>query len=56
MPDTTTLTDLDALISDLDARITETTLPMPEASSEGCSGVCTVLVCDTAVICSGVVC
>ncbi|MFC9927808.1 hypothetical protein [Streptomyces sp. NPDC127190] len=56
MPDTMALTDLDALIGDLDARITESTLPAAEANSSGCSGVCTVIVCDTVVICSGVIC
>ncbi|MFI9159610.1 hypothetical protein ACIGXI_10425 [Kitasatospora aureofaciens] len=56
MPDTTALTDLDALIGDLDARITETTLPTPEASSGGCSGLCTVLICDTVALCTGIYC
>ncbi|MFI2205409.1 hypothetical protein ACH47Z_32435 [Streptomyces sp. NPDC020192] len=56
MPTTMELSDLDTLIGDLDARITESTLPTAEASSNGCSGVCTVIVCDTVVICSGFVC
>jgi hypothetical protein len=51
MPETLELDDLDALIGDLDARITESTLPTAEAYSEGCSGVCTVVVCGTVVIC-----
>ncbi|WP_327064600.1 hypothetical protein OG500_01985 [Kitasatospora sp. NBC_01250] len=54
MPDTMALTDLDALISDLDERITETTLPTPEASSGECSGLCTVA-CATVLICSGII-
>ncbi|WP_199829507.1 hypothetical protein [Streptomyces sp. MMG1121] len=56
MPETMQLSDLDTLIGDLEARITESTLPTPEADSSGCSGVCTVIVCDTAVVCSGVIC
>ncbi|MEV7602260.1 hypothetical protein AB0O91_33310 [Kitasatospora sp. NPDC089797] len=56
MPEITALTDLDALIGDLDARITETTLPTPEASTAGCSGLCTVLACDTVALCTGVLC
>ncbi|MEU2923575.1 hypothetical protein ABZ636_00710 [Streptomyces sp. NPDC007251] len=55
MPDTMALTDLDALIGDLDARITESTLPTAEADSSACSGLCTVIVCDTAVVCYGTV-
>ncbi|MFF7632940.1 hypothetical protein ACFZB9_07285 [Kitasatospora sp. NPDC008050] len=55
MPDTMLLTDLDALISDLDERITETTLPTPEASSGNCSGLCTVA-CATVLICTIIVC
>ena len=53
MPDTMELTDLDTLIGDLDARITESTLPTAEANSTACSGLCTIIVCDTVVICSG---
>ncbi|MEU2060909.1 hypothetical protein [Streptomyces sp. NPDC013455] len=43
--------DLDALIGDLDERITESSLPSTQAYTEGCSGLCTILICATAVIC-----
>ncbi|WP_199272971.1 hypothetical protein [Streptomyces broussonetiae] len=56
MPEIMQLSDLDALIGDLETRITESTLPSAEADTGGCSGVCTVIVCDTVVVCSGVVC
>ncbi|MDN3259774.1 hypothetical protein QWJ26_08095 [Streptomyces sp. CSDS2] len=56
MPEITQLTDLDALIGDLETRITEDTLLPSGAYTEGCSGVCTVIVCDTVVICSGIGC
>ncbi|MGN5381859.1 hypothetical protein ACQ4WX_46550 [Streptomyces lasalocidi] len=56
MPPTVELTDLDALIGDLDARITETAVPSAQADTGGCSGVCTVVVCDTVVVCSGFIC
>ncbi|WP_159048675.1 hypothetical protein [Streptomyces sp. NRRL F-4489] len=45
------LTELDTLIDDLDARITESELPSAEAYTEACSGVCTVIICNTAVVC-----
>ncbi|MEU9444666.1 hypothetical protein AB0D42_28055 [Streptomyces sp. NPDC048304] len=51
MPETMALTDLDALIGDLDARITESTLPTAEADSAECSGLCSVIICNTVVIC-----
>lgn len=51
MPVSTEFTDLDALISDLDERITESNLPTAQAVSEACSGVCTIIVCNTVVIC-----
>ncbi|GAA2658822.1 hypothetical protein [Streptomyces lunalinharesii] len=56
MPTTIELTDLDNLIGDLDARITESELPSAEAYTGGCSGVCSVAVCDTVLFCSGFVC
>ncbi|MCK7626060.1 hypothetical protein MUU72_23630 [Streptomyces sp. RS10V-4] len=56
MPTTIEPTDLDNLIGDLDTRITETELPSAQAYTEGCSGVCTVIVCDTVLVCSGVIC
>ncbi|MFH8336511.1 hypothetical protein [Streptomyces sp. AM6-12] len=51
MPVSTEFTDLDALIGDLDERITESNLPSAQAYSMECSGVCTVIVCGTVVIC-----
>ncbi|MCF6522986.1 hypothetical protein [Streptomyces sp. JJ36] len=45
------LTDLDALIDDLDERITDSELPTPEAVTAACSGLCTVVVC-TVIVCS----
>ncbi|MEU3830266.1 MULTISPECIES: hypothetical protein [unclassified Streptomyces] len=50
MPDIMELDDLDALIGDLDARISESTLPTAEADTAHCSGVCTILVC-TVIVC-----
>ncbi|MEV5599221.1 hypothetical protein [Streptomyces sp. NPDC052496] len=47
----TELTDLDELIGDLETRITETELPETEADTGHCSGLCTVVVCATVVIC-----
>ena len=42
--------DLDNLIDDIDARITESALPEDVSMDSGqCSGVCTVLVCTTIV-------
>ncbi|URM92229.1 hypothetical protein LUW75_22305 [Streptomyces sp. MRC013] len=49
MPDTLELSDLDALIDDLDERITETELPDVQATSEVCSLLCTIVVCASAV-------
>ncbi|MCP9959866.1 MULTISPECIES: hypothetical protein [Streptomyces] len=49
MPDTLELTDLDALIDDLDERVTETELPEAQATSEFCSLLCTIVVCASAV-------
>lgn len=46
------LTDLDALIDDLDERITDSELPTVEAYTGGCSGLCTIVVCATVVICA----
>ncbi|MEV3988590.1 hypothetical protein AB0J57_06745 [Streptomyces sp. NPDC049837] len=51
MPGTVELTDLDALIDDLDERITDSELPTVEAYTEGCSGLCTIVICGTVVIC-----
>ncbi|MEU0666599.1 hypothetical protein ABZ508_22040 [Streptomyces lavendulocolor] len=51
MPGTIELTDLDALIDDLDERITDSELPEARANSMQCSGVCTIVVCATVVIC-----
>jgi hypothetical protein len=51
MPVSAEFTDLDALIGDLDERITESDLPTAQADSVECSGVCTVVVCNTVVIC-----
>ncbi|WP_019546721.1 hypothetical protein [Streptomyces sulphureus] len=51
MPATIEATDLDALIEDLDARITETDLTEGGGGdSSGCSGVCTIVVC-TVIVC-----
>ncbi|CAL9353014.1 hypothetical protein [Streptomyces sp. enrichment culture] len=52
MPQTLELTDLDNLIDDLDTRITETELPDAQAYTEGCSGLCTIVICATVVICA----
>jgi hypothetical protein len=51
MPVSIDLNDLDSLIGDLDERITESSLPTTEAYTEGCSGLCTIVVCNTVVIC-----
>jgi hypothetical protein len=51
MPVSAEFTDLDALIGDLDERITESDLPTTQAYTEGCSGLCTIIVCNTVVIC-----
>ncbi|MFG3203843.1 hypothetical protein [Streptomyces sp. NPDC048192] len=51
MPVSAEFTDLDALIGDLDERITESVLPTTQAYTEGCSGLCTIIVCNTVVIC-----
>ncbi|MFC8919597.1 MULTISPECIES: hypothetical protein [unclassified Streptomyces] len=48
MPGTIELTDLDALIDDLDERITDTELPAVQTMSQ----VCTIIVCATVVICA----
>ena len=50
MPATIEATDLDALIEDLDTRITETDLPDASSDSAGCSGVCTIVIC-TVIVC-----
>ena len=50
MPATIEATDLDALIEDLDARITETDLTEGSADTYECSGACTVMVC-TVIVC-----
>ena len=50
MPATIEATDLDALIEDLDTRITETDLAEGGGDSSGCSGVCTIVVC-TVIVC-----
>lgn len=52
MPGTIELTDLDALIDDLDERITDTELAEAHPSTAGCSGLCTIVVCATVVICA----
>ncbi|UFQ19320.1 MULTISPECIES: hypothetical protein [Streptomyces] len=52
MPETIELSDLDALIDDLDERITDTELVQTQASTTGCSGLCTIVVCNTVVICA----
>ncbi|WP_199835893.1 MULTISPECIES: hypothetical protein [unclassified Streptomyces] len=44
-------TELDTLISDLEERITSEDLPSVSAYTEGCSGLCTIVVCNTVVIC-----
>ncbi|MET9803229.1 hypothetical protein [Streptomyces sp. NPDC006368] len=46
------LADLDALIDDLDERITDSDLPQTQAMTAGCSGLCTIVVCATVVICA----
>ncbi|MEV6740805.1 hypothetical protein AB0N14_29225 [Streptomyces sp. NPDC051104] len=48
---TVELTDPDALIRDLDARITASTLPTTEAHPEACNCLCSIIVCNTVVIC-----
>ncbi|GAA2096137.1 hypothetical protein GCM10009801_65470 [Streptomyces albiaxialis] len=51
MPATIEALDLDNLIDDLDARISESALPDDTSMDSGqCSGVCTVLVC-TVIVC-----
>lgn len=52
MPQTLELTDLDNLIDDLDARITETELPDVQAATGACSGLCTIIICATVIICA----
>jgi hypothetical protein len=53
MPPTLEATELnlDTLIDDLDARITESDLPEASADSGNCSAVCTIVICGTVVIC-----
>ncbi|MFF8831105.1 hypothetical protein [Streptomyces sp. NPDC015131] len=51
MPGTIELADLDALIEDLDARITDTELPEAQAVTAACSGLCTVVIC-TLIVCA----
>ncbi|MFJ8584537.1 hypothetical protein ACIRD2_07730 [Streptomyces sp. NPDC093595] len=46
------LADLDSLIDDLDERITDSDLPSASPSSAGCSGLCTIIICATVVICA----
>ncbi|WP_016907886.1 hypothetical protein [Streptomyces xiaopingdaonensis] len=50
MPPTLGTAELDALVEELDARITETDLPEGSADTYECSGACTVLIC-TVVVC-----
>ncbi|MET9428936.1 MULTISPECIES: hypothetical protein [unclassified Streptomyces] len=45
------LADLDLLINDLDERITDSELPSAAPSTAGCSGLCTIVICATVVIC-----
>ncbi|WP_158727391.1 hypothetical protein [Streptomyces sp. NRRL S-31] len=45
------LTELDTLIGDLEERITAEDLPTVSAYTQGCSGLCTILVCGTVVVC-----
>ncbi|MFG3015901.1 hypothetical protein ACGFZB_36745 [Streptomyces cinerochromogenes] len=45
------LTELDTLIGDLEERITSEDLPSASAYTEGCSGLCTIVDCNTVVIC-----
>ncbi|MDN3297552.1 hypothetical protein QWM81_26655 [Streptomyces ficellus] len=52
MPGTMELTDLDTLIDDLDERITDSELPTAEVQTGHCSGLCTIVVCATVVICA----
>ncbi|MFG3499521.1 hypothetical protein [Streptomyces sp. NPDC047928] len=49
MPASLELTDLDALIDDLDERISDTELPTATAHTAHCSGLCTVIVCDSVI-------
>ncbi|MEV8312193.1 hypothetical protein AB0P36_34050 [Streptomyces flavidovirens] len=51
MPNTE-LAELDALINDLDERISDSDLPSTSAMTGGCSGLCTIVVCATVVICA----
>ncbi|MEU6594467.1 hypothetical protein ABZ923_35590 [Streptomyces sp. NPDC046881] len=44
-------TELDTLINDLEERITHEDLPTASAYTEACSGLCTIVVCGTVVIC-----
>ncbi|MEU7281715.1 hypothetical protein AB0A69_23510 [Streptomyces sp. NPDC045431] len=46
------LADLDLLIDDLDERITDSELPSVSPTTAGCSGLCTIIVCATVVICA----
>lgn len=50
MPPTFGTAELDALVDELDARITETDVPEGSADTYECSGACTVLIC-TVVVC-----
>ncbi|GAA2598765.1 hypothetical protein [Streptomyces axinellae] len=43
--------NLDSLIDDLDARIMETDLPGTSVDSGVCSNLCSIVICQTAVIC-----
>ncbi|GHG99722.1 hypothetical protein [Streptomyces rubradiris] len=45
------ITELDTLISDLEERITDEELPSADGYSEGCSGLCTIVICATVIIC-----
>ncbi|UNZ15714.1 hypothetical protein [Streptomyces sp. 891-h] len=43
--------DLDALIAELDTRISTDELPEGRMHSEACSGLCTVVICNSVVVC-----
>ncbi|MFF5471330.1 hypothetical protein [Streptomyces achromogenes] len=45
------INELDTLISDLEERITDEDLPTASVYTQGCSGLCTIIVCATVVIC-----
>ncbi|MGW6741315.1 hypothetical protein ACWGDX_11335 [Streptomyces sp. NPDC055025] len=50
MSDTLEVIDLDTLIDDLEAQITDTELPDAQMATQVCSGLCTIIIC-TLIVC-----